>query len=89
VEPGGPAAEAGLEGTKIVVFPNPPFEPIRIFEPRLADIITHVDNIRVQSLDDFYSYIEKKKPGQEVTLSILRGQRPLKIPVKLTVTRSG
>jgi|AGTN01.2.fsa_nt_gi Trypsin-like serine proteases, typically periplasmic, contain C-terminal PDZ domain len=60
VEPGGPAAEAGLEGTKIVVYPNPPFEPIRIFEPRLADIITHVDNIRVQSLDEFYSYIEKK-----------------------------
>lgn len=88
VEPGGPAAEAGLEGTKIVIYPNPPFEPIRIFEPRLADIITHVDNIRVQSLDEFYSYIEKKKPGQEVTLSILRGQRQLKIPVKLTVTRS-
>lgn len=88
VEPGGPAAEAGLEGTKIVVYPNPPFEPIRIFEPRLADIITHIDNIRVQSLDEFYSYIEKKKPGQVVTLSILRGQRQLKIPVKLTVTRS-
>lgn len=88
VEPGGPAAEAGLEGTKIVIYPNPPFEPIRIFEPRLADIITHVDNIRVQSLDEFYSYIEKKKPGQVVTLSIVRGQRALKIPVKLTVTRS-
>lgn len=88
VEPGGPAAEAGLEGTKIVIYPNPPFEPIRIFEPRLADVITHIDNIRVQSLDEFYSYIEKKKPGQVVILSIVRGQRPLKIPVKLTVTRS-
>ncbi len=87
LEPSGPAESAGIQGPRFVIYRAGPVA-YRVFDPTLADIITHVDNIVVRSSDDFLSYIEKKKPGQEVTLTILRGRRLLKIPVKLTVTRS-
>ena len=48
-----------------------------------ADIITAVDNVNVRSVDDLLSYIELKKPGQVVTLTVLRGERKVKIAVKL------
>jgi S1-C subfamily serine protease len=84
VEPGGPAAKAGLSGPKIVVYRDGAFS-FQSLDSSLADIITLVDNMPVRSADDLLSYIEHKKPGQVVTLTILRAGRTLKIPVKLTV----
>lgn len=85
VDPNGPAGVAGISGPKEVNIRNGPFL-FHTFDISQADIITGVDNIKVKSPDDLLSYIDNKKPGQIVTLSILRQGRLLKIPVKLSVT---
>lgn len=84
VDPNGPAAKAGLQGPKMVVYRDGPFV-FQNLDVSIADVITTADNVKVRSADDLLSYIEQKKPGQVVTLTILRSGRMLKIPVKLTV----
>lgn len=85
LEPNGPAAKSGLSGPKIKVYQNGPFT-IQSVDNASADIIVQVDDLVVHTADDLLSYIEDKKPGQVVTLNILRGGRMLKIPVKLSVS---
>ncbi|MGH7490307.1 MAG: S1C family serine protease, partial [bacterium] len=84
LDPQGPAAKAGLNGPKLVVYQDGPFT-YQAVDHSVADVITGVDNLQVRSADDLLSYIEQKKPGQVVTLTILRAGKALKIPVKLTV----
>ncbi|MBK9278232.1 MAG: PDZ domain-containing protein [Candidatus Obscuribacter sp.] len=60
----------------------------RQIERGFADLIVAVDNVQVNSVDSLMSYIESKKPNQVVTLTVIRANRPLKIPVKLTVGAS-
>jgi S1-C subfamily serine protease len=85
VEPDGPAAKAGISGLKISVQHNGPFT-IQSIDDSTADIITQIDNVKVNSVDDLLSYIENKKAGQVVTLTLLRQGKILKIPVKLTTS---
>jgi S1-C subfamily serine protease len=84
LDPEGPAAKAGLRGPKLVVYNEGPFQ-FRQIDQSLADLIESVDNVPVRSSDDLLSYIEQKKPGQVVTLTVLRAGQHLKIPVKLAV----
>lgn len=84
LDPKGPAAQAGLSGPKVVVYQQGPFT-FRALDVNLADVIQAIDNRIVRSVDELWTAIETKKPGQEVTLHILRGGRPMKIPVKLSV----
>ncbi len=88
LDPAGPAAKAGLQGARVISYEVMPGMVYRGIDPSMADIITGVDNIPVHTADDLLSYIEKKEPNQVVNLSILRGRQNLKIPVKLTVTRT-
>ncbi len=87
VDPNGPSHEAGLQGPKIVNYQDGEMV-YRIFDASLADLITHVDDVKVQTEDDLYSYIEKKQPNQVVKLTVVRGGKVLKIPVKLVVTKT-
>ncbi len=83
LDPTGPAAAAGLSGPKVQVYQNGPFT-IQSVDSNAADIIQKVDDMGLRSTDDLLSYLETKKPGQVVTLTVLRQGRLLKIPVKLT-----
>jgi len=87
VDPNGPSHEAGLQGPKIVNYQDGALV-YRVFDASLADLITHVDDVKVQTEDDLYSYIEKKQPNQVVKLTIVRGGKVLKIQVKLVVTKT-
>ncbi|HAH45091.1 MAG TPA: serine protease, partial [Planctomycetaceae bacterium] len=51
-----------------------------------ADLIVAVDSRPVKSASDFLDYIESKKPGDTVVVTVLRGkeQTPTKISVTLT-----
>ncbi len=84
LDPKGPAAQAGLSGPKVVVYQQGPFT-FRALDVNRADVIQSIDDRAVRSVDELWTVIETKKPGQEVTLQILRGGRPMKIPVKLSV----
>jgi S1-C subfamily serine protease len=83
VDPEGPASRAGITGPKLVVYRNGPFT-FQSLDVNLADTITAIDNIPIRSADDLLSYVELKKPGQVVTLTVLRNNHIVKIPVKLT-----
>jgi S1-C subfamily serine protease len=82
LDPGGPAAKAGLSGPKHVVYRDGPFTFENI-DVSPADIIISIDNAVVQSADDLLSYVEQKSPGQVVTLTVLRGGKKLQFNVKL------
>jgi S1-C subfamily serine protease len=84
LDPNGPAAKAGLSGPKQVVYRDGPFA-YQVLDHALADIITGVDGVAVHSADDLLGALEQKKPGQVVTLTILRAGKSLRIPVKLAV----
>lgn len=83
VDPNGPAAQSGISGIKVVVRQQGPFT-IQSVDTDSADIITKIDNTPVGTPDDLLSYIESKKPGQVVTVTVFRQGKILRLPVKLT-----
>ncbi|MGI8544215.1 MAG: S1C family serine protease [Aridibacter sp.] len=52
----------------------------------LGDIVQSIDNVQLTDLDDLYRYLDKKKIGETVNLSVFREGRTLSIPVKLLPT---
>jgi S1-C subfamily serine protease len=85
VDPDGPAGKAGVSGVKVVVREQGPFR-VQSVDMESADILIKIDDKRIQTVDDLLSYIESKKAGQVVTLTVLRHGKPVQIPVKLTTS---
>ena len=73
VSPNGPAAKAGLV----------PFSRARDGSIVAGDIIVAINDEPVASLDDMLTLLEKRQPGDQVTLSVSRGGRGRKVPVVL------
>lgn len=48
-----------------------------------GDVITAIAGQRVESLADYYSALESKKPGTEVEVSVLRGKQQVQLKVLL------
>jgi serine protease Do len=74
---GSPADQAGLQGS---------FKPITGNGQRLTfggDIITAVDGQAVNRMQDLQSIIGQDKPGQNVTLTILRNGKQMDVQVTL------
>jgi len=80
--PGGPAERAGLRGPKIVRRRRGPFLIERV-DRSSADLIVAVDGRAVKTADDFLGYIESRKSGDRVVLSVVRRNRRLQFPVTL------
>lgn len=76
--PNGPAEKAGLRGPL-----RQRRGPFLIVDRSAADLIVRVDQVEVRTADDFMTYIEGKRAGDVVTLTIVRGGRTVKIPVEL------
>lgn len=69
-----PAAKAGFRGTT----------RDRFGQINLGDIIVALDGKKVENYDDFYNILEKKKLGDEVEVTYLRGdEKKRKVTVKL------
>lgn len=81
----GPAEKAGLRGPALERTRRGPFVIERL-DRSAADVIVAVDEEKVASADDFLSYIEQKRPGEEVRVTVLRGGR--KQEVRLTLSSS-
>lgn len=74
---GSPADQAGLQGS---------FKPLTGNGQRLTvggDVITAVDGQAVTRLQDLQSIIRQDKPGQDVTLTILRNGKQMDVKVTL------
>lgn len=82
LDPDGPAARAGIQGPQIrrrksgfVVFE---------WEDRSqADLIIGVDGQKTLKVDEFLSRVESHRPGETISITVLRGGQPVQISVKL------
>lgn len=84
--PDGPAQRAGLQGPRIVRERRRqgPFvvESQRI-DRSAADTIVAVDGQPVASADDFLSIVDRKRPGDEIVVTVIRGGQKVDVPLKL------
>lgn len=78
VAAGSPADKAGLRGSERV---------IRVQGEELAtggDVIIGIDGTPVRGMDQLISYLVRKtQPGQQVTLTLIRDGKEMKVPVTL------
>jgi putative serine protease PepD len=74
VQPGGPAANAGLRGLQQT--PEGDIE--------LGDVIVGVAGERVGNNDDLYKVLNKHQIGETVSVEVFRGTRRMSLPVRLT-----
>lgn len=80
--PGGPAEKANLQGPRVFRERRGPFVVERI-DRSAADLIVQVDGKPVESTDEFLSYIESRKIGSQVELTVIREGRKVVVPVTL------
>lgn len=81
VPKGSNAEKAGLKGgTEAVRYGNSRNPQIIYLG---GDVIVGIDKIKVGSYADFMSALESKKPGDTVTLKIVRGSHNLELNIKL------
>ncbi|MBI4371799.1 MAG: trypsin-like peptidase domain-containing protein [Elusimicrobia bacterium] len=73
VQPGSPAAKAGLRGLR------------RLSGGRVeaGDVIVGIDGREVKDFDDLYNALDRHNPGDTVSVKIRRGSRALSLPVTL------
>jgi S1-C subfamily serine protease len=79
---GGAAAEAGLRGPRVDVRRRG-FVEYRSSDPTKADRIVAIDGQKVKKFDELLSYVESKKPGDTVTVTIVREGQLEEVAVKL------
>jgi S1-C subfamily serine protease len=82
VAEGGPADRAGIRpiGVKLM---RTGFGVIRRLDPETADAIVAIDGKPVKSVDDLLNEVEAHAPGEQVTLTVIRGGREVEVPVTL------
>lgn len=73
VAPGSPAARAGLVPLKV----NDDYERVA------GDLVTEVGGKRILNFSDFQYAVRTYRPGDTVTLTVLRDGKTLKVPVTL------
>ncbi len=75
---GGPAAAAGIRGATRELSVDG--EPV----PVGGDIITEIDGMKIKVFEDLLGYLfTRTKPGDEVTLTILRDGKTIQVKVRL------
>lgn len=85
--PDGPAERAGLRGPQRVTLRRGGLV-FQGLDRSKADLVTHVDGQPVRTLDELLTEVEKKKPGDKVTLRVLREGEPLDVAVELEQARN-
>ncbi len=83
LQPNGSAERAGLKGPKVTRKRTGPFVVERA-DRESADLIVAVDGEDVKTQDDFLTAIEKKRPGEQVIVTVIREGRRTNIPVTLS-----
>ena len=87
LEANGPAQSAGLRGPKLVVQRQGAFE-YRTIDRSYADLIIEVDGKEIKTFDDLLDYIESKKPGVVINITVFRANKKIIIPIKLGKTQA-
>ena len=69
--PGGPAEKAGLRGPRVIRKTRGPFVFERV-DLSAADLVVAVDGEDIETWDDFLSVVERKRPGDRISVSVIR-----------------
>lgn len=77
VEPGSPAAKAGIQGSTII---NRNGADVMT---QVGDIIIGADGKSIRSIDDIYSVLNSKHIGDTISLTIVRGKETHDVNVTL------
>lgn len=79
VIPGGPSDEAGIRGS------NREIEVPELGGPVITggDVITAIDDVRTEQFDDLINYLDTRRAGDVVTLTIIRDGEEQQVPVTL------
>jgi S1-C subfamily serine protease len=91
LDPDGPAAQAGIIGPSLVVerqWLGTFYRERRYIKQVQSDMITAVNGQPVKTGEDFIGLVEENKPGSTVTLTIIRDNKTLEIPVVLSAPQS-
>lgn len=86
VVPGGPAERAGLHGPKVVrqrKRQGPFVYEYQTVDKSTADLIVAVDGQPTKTADDFLNVVESKRPGDTVTVAVVRNGREISVPLRL------
>ena len=81
VEKGSNAEKAGLRGGATAVRYGSRRNSTVIYIG--GDIITSINGQKIESLADYYSVLEDKKPGETVPLEVLRGRETMRMSITL------
>jgi S1-C subfamily serine protease len=82
VSPDSPASKAGLKGGDRTVTVQGQRFTIG------GDIITKIDGKAITSFDELIAYLATKQPGDKVTLTVVRGDKTIEVPVTLAARPS-
>ena len=82
ITPDGPAEKAGILGPQVRLVQRGT-ATYRQIDRSKADLIIAADGKPVRTLDDLLTIVESHKPGEEVTLSVLRAGAKLSVKVRL------
>ncbi len=80
---GGPAARAGVQPVRMKVERIAPGFVRRSLDPESADLIVAVDHVRVRTVEELLTEIEKHRPGETVRVTVVRDGQPVDIVVEL------
>ncbi len=80
--PGGPAERAGLHGPRVTRQRQGPFV-YQSTDRSTADRIVAIEGQPVKVAGDVLDALENKQPGDQVTVTIVRGGREFQVPVRL------
>jgi S1-C subfamily serine protease len=83
LEDGGPAERAGIHRLRLRVEQLEPGVFRRRLDLGSADMIVAVDHVRVKTLDELLTEVERHRPGETVRVTVIRDGRPLEIEVVL------
>ena len=86
VDPGGPAYEAGLRGLSIerkVVRVAGRLYETRGIDRSSSDRVMEIEGQSISTTDDLQDVLDQYKPGQQVNVTVLRGDQKLSVPVTL------
>ena len=50
---------------------------------RLGDVIVALDDEELKSTEDFFAALEERRPGDEVTLTVMRDGQQVSVPITL------
>jgi S1-C subfamily serine protease len=84
--PGGPAERAGLRGFRVVREQKrrgPFIVEERHIDRGQADTIVAVDGEKATTADDFLTLIERRRPGEQAMITVIRSGQLVDVPVTL------